>query len=242
METITQFRLPDGEVVRLVDWVDKPVYSTLELLTGFSDQRIDAFTYNQGEPVPATGNATVRRTSTLVDTNVDVGGAAASTEELLVYAIKPEFCELQNSPDTPTDMSTAAIRSRGQPMPRGNILQTLNCALVLRFIISQKVYAEAGLGYFNTGFGPMVNSMLVPVTAAAAGQSYATAGLPSQEAVRTFAVPHHVGGTEKYRLELQNPSGQTINLRTEAATPGDVTGLVYRIRFYLDGMRKRPTA
>lgn len=241
METITQFRLPDGKVIRLVDWVDKPLFSTLELLTGFSDNRIDAFTYNQGEPVPATSNAGTRRTSDQKDTNVDVGGAAASTEELLIYAIKPEYFEFQNDSESTDDMSTAAVRALGQPLPRTNILGILHSVFELRLLISQKVYAEAGLGYFNTGFGP-TGFMAREVTATTTGRSYGTSGWPSQDAVRTFAVPHHIGGTEKYRLELRNPQGATVNLTDEQATPGTTNGLVYRIRFYLDGMRKRPTA
>lgn len=242
METITQFRLPNGEVMRLVDWVDKPLYSTVELLSQFTDNRIDCFTYNVGEPVPASGNAGTRRISTVLDTNVDVGGAAASTEELLVYAVKPEYFELENASGTPTDMTTAAIRNIGQPSPQAVNLWVLHLSLRMRLIISQKAYAEAGLGYFNTGFGPYPSTMLQAVSAAALGRSYATSGIPSQEAVRTFAVPHHIGGTEKYRLTLENPSGATISFVTETSGAEVGTTLVYRIRFYLDGMRKRPTA
>lgn len=243
METITQFRLPNGEVMRLVDWVDKPLFSTLELLTGFGDRRIDCFTYNVGEPVPATANATVRRISTERDTNVDVGGAQASTEELLIYAIKPEYFELQNAGGTPTDMTTAAARLVGQPMPRTNVLAQLHMTFKLRLIISQKAYADAGLGWFNSGFGPYGAGAAVPGTAAASGRTYATAGLPSQEAVRTFAVPHHIGGTEKYRLELINPAADTVNFQDETtAAPVTIAQSVMRMRFYLDGMKKRPTA
>lgn len=243
METITQFRLPNGEVMRLVDWVDKPLFSTVELLTGFSDQRVDCFTYNVGEPVPATANATVRRTSTEQDTNVDVGGAQSSTEELLIYAIKPEYFELQNNPNSATDMTTQAFRLVGQPLPRANILAGLQAVLKLRLMISQKAYADAGLGWFNTGFGVHTANSVNYGTAGATARSYGTAGLPSQEAVRTFAVPHHIGGTEKFRVELLNPAGTTFNFSDETlAAPATVSGLVYRIRVYLDGMRKRPTA
>jgi len=243
METITQFRLPNGSVTRLVDWVDKPIYSTLEILTGATDRKISAFTYNVGEPVPATANAGTRRTSTEIDTNVDVGGAAASTEEILVYAIKPEYFELQLAAATPTDMTTASAAIGGQPAPRSSVLSELHLRLKMKLLISQKAYVDAGLGYFNTGFGSMTNAMLKQSAATDANvRSYATAGLPSQEAVRTFAVPHHVGGTEKYQVVLINPAGTPLVFNDEQLTPTGIARCVYRIRIYLDGMRKRPTA
>jgi len=246
METITQFRLPNGEVMRLVDWVDKPLFSTVDLLTGFTDPTISAFTYNVGEPVPASNTAGVRRISTELDTNVDVGGAQSSTEELLIYAIKPEYFELSNDPTNATtqvDMTTSQPRLVGQPVPRANILSLLHMSLKLRLIISQKAYADAGLGWFNTGFGVMPHGFVEPGTAGATPRSYATAGLPSQEAVRTFAVPHHIGGTEKFRVDLVNPPQDTITFDNETLEgPVAVTALVYRVRIYLDGMRKRPTA
>ncbi len=242
METITQFRLPNGEIVRLVDWVDKPMFSTGELLTGFSDRRIDLFTYGVGGTVPATNNATVRRTSTENDTNVDIAGSAASTEELLVYAIKPEYMELQLAAGTPTDMTSAAFRLGGQPQPRTNILAQLAATMKLKLFISQKAYTDAGLGWFNTGFGAQSQGSLVAAVPAAGVRTYATAGWPSQDAVRTFAVPHHVGGTEKYQVSLANPAGAVITFNDEQATPSALARLVYRIRVYMDGMRKRPTA
>lgn len=242
METITQFRMPDGSVMRLVDWVDKPVFSLVELLSGFNDEKIDLFTYNVSDDVPATDNATVRRTATEADTNVSVGGANASTEEILVYSIKPEFFELQCAPGTPTDLTTAGVRAGGQPMPRASVLSQLSDALIMRLKISQKAYTDAGLGYYNTGFGPTSFNNIFNAAAAASPRSYATAGMPSQEAVRSFVVPHHIGGTEKYQLSLVKPRDGALIFLNEDATPDPLTAVVYRVRVYFDGMRKRPTS
>jgi len=154
METITEFRMPDGSVMRLVDWVDKPVFSVVELFNGFTDAKIDAFTYNVSDEVPATGNITTMRVASEADTNVNVGGANASTEEILVYAIKPEFFELQLAAQS-TDATTAAVRSGGQPQPRTSVLAILNDALIMRLKITQKSYTDAGIGYYNPGFGAM---------------------------------------------------------------------------------------
>lgn len=244
METITQFRLPDGTVVTLEDWVDRPVFSVVELLTGFNDGEIDFFTYNQGEDVPASGNATVRRTGTEADTNISVAGGNVSTEELLVYALKPEMFALQTAAQTPTDLTTAAITVPGQPMMRISVLKQMHMTLMLRLKISQKAYAEAGFGYFPTGFDANGQGVVQGATLSDANrQTYASQGWPSQDAVRSFAVPYHIGGTEKYRAELRNYPGDTITFVDEnAATNAGTLRLVVRIRLYLDGMRKRPTA
>ena len=241
METITEFRMPDGSVMRLVDWVDKPVFSVVELFNGFQDNKIDAFTYNISDDVPATDNITTQRVATEADTNVNVGGANASTEEILVYAIKPEWFELQLA-DASTDATTATVRSAGQPQPRTSVLAVLNDALVLRLKITQKAYTDAGIGYYNPGFGALPSANLVFGAAAVSPRSYATAGLPSQEAVRSFVVPHHIGGTEKYHVSLHRFRPGAVSFFDEATAPAALTTVLMRCRIYLDGMIKRPTA
>lgn len=241
MQTFTQFRLPDGTVVELVDWVDKPVFSTVELLTGFSDEKLDLFTYSVSQEVTATENATVRRTATERDTNVSASGSMTSSEELLVYSIRPEFFELQTAQATSTDLTSAALTLAGQPMMRPSVLKILHMALVMRLRITEKAFVEAGLGYFNTGFDVNVGAVTIGgVLADANIRSYANQGSPSADAVRSFAIPQHIGGTEKYQLELRNYPGDTITFIDENAA--SIARLVVRGRFYLDGMRKRPTA
>ena len=241
METITEFRMPDGSVMRLVDWVDKPVFSVVELFNGFTDAKIDAFTYNVSDEVPATGNITTMRVASEADTNVNVGGSNASTEEILVYAIKPEFFELQLAAQS-TDATTAAVRSGGQPQPRTSVLAILNDALIMRLKITQKSYTDAGIGYYNPGFGAMSTGNLNFGPAALLPRSYANSGLPSQEAVRSFVVPHHIGGTEKYHVALHKFRDGAVTFFDEAAAPAALTAVLMRCRIYLDGMIKRPTA
>lgn len=239
-DSIAQFKLPDGSVVRLEDWVDKPVFSTVELLSGFTDQTIGAFTYIAGEEVPASGNVTVRRTSTERDTNMASAGGAASTEEILVFAVRAEVYEFSV---TGTDATTAVVTGRtGQPMPSANNLAVLNAALTLRLMVSQKAYVEEGFGYFNQGFGPFASNAALSQSPGATGRTLATPGLPSDEAIRYYRMPHHIGGTEKFRVELKNYPGATIQFLTEAATPANVATLLHRVIIHLEGARKRPTA
>jgi hypothetical protein len=239
MDTIVNIRLPDGTELTLGDWVDKPVFSAVMFLTGFTDPVLEAFGYNVGEPVPATSNATVKITSTEADTNIAAAGGNVSTEELLIYAIKPEYFELQTT-GTVTDLTTAAPRLPGQPVMRPTTLGKINLALMLRLRVSEKVYADAGSAYFNTGFGVFGMGQLLSQAAAGTARTYANAGWPAQDAVRSFAVPQHIGGTEKYTVQWLNWPGNTINFTDEGQAI--ITGLTVYARTYLDGMRKRPTA
>lgn len=239
-DSIAQWRMPDGSTIRLEDWVDKPVWSCADLESGFSDRQITLFTYTVGEEVASTANLTTRRTSTERDTNVQVGGSNASTEEILVFAIRVEhyFFALTTLHDA-TSYSVAGVP--GAPIPILPVFSLLNETLTLRLMVSQKAYAEEGLGYFNTGFGPYGLGSVFPSDVEIT-RTYGNAGLPSDEAVRYYRMPHHIGGTEKYRVELKNYRGTTVNILSDS---GDATGLtssLIRTYVHLEGARKRPTA
>ena len=61
---ITQVRLPDGRNVAIVDWTDKPLFSTIDLLSGYTDQEIECFTYQVSDNVSSSSNITTRRVAT----------------------------------------------------------------------------------------------------------------------------------------------------------------------------------
>lgn len=241
MNQITTLRMPDGKEVRFVDWQDQPIFSTADLLSGWTDQEIPLFTYAIGDPVSATTNAGTRRIATKRDTNVAVPGSAAGTEEMLVYAIKPEVLEVQVADDPGDNLTSGQPRTTGQPIPRANRLATLNYYCILQLIVSQKVMHEGPFGYYNTGFGATAFG-LYQGAALGAQRSMGSQGLPSQEAVRSYAIPIHVGGTEKYRVQILNPTGATIAWDDEGASPAEVAEDVLSVRVVLDGLYKRPVA
>ena len=240
MNQITTMRLPDGAEVAFVDWSDKPLWSSVDLLSGFTDTEVNAFTYVVGDEVPATVNATVRRIASDRDTNVSTPGSMASTEEMLVYAIKPEYNESRTADGNPTELDVLTYQQQGQPIPRSNRLAILQDQLILQLEVSQKIEHSAPLGYYNTGFGVLTSMQSTNATALS---SRGTAGLPSQEAVRSLGIPVHIGGQEKYRVALVNaaaaavPSGQN-----EATPPVNDAQIVHTVRVYLDGLYKRPVS
>jgi len=240
---ITKIRLPSGTEVALVDWTDKPLFSTGDFMSGFTQQETDLFGYVVGDQVPAVSGAaiTTRRTATEMDTNVQTPGAMASTEEMLVYAIKVEYFNLDTS--DPANLTTAAASIAGQPMP--SIVQLAQFARYcsLRLYISQKIYAEAGLGYFNTGFGPAGTA--TTRTTDATGRTYAGMGVSGAHAVRSYVVPHHIGGQEKYRVSVCNFSGGAVTWAITEVAPNEAAddeSQVMRLRIYLEGLRKRPVS
>lgn len=244
LNTITKIRLPDGSEVAFVDWSDKPVFSTVELCHGFTTQEIDIFGYTLGDPVPAAppaGLAAIQRPSTDRDTNLAAPAAMASTEERLVYAIKPEILYLQtDAPENNTvDMETAtSVDATGQPIPNAVFLGELNRACLLTLEISRKIFMRAGFGYFNSGFGPSGFT-----TTGDGARSYVNNGLPSQEAVRSYVVPQYLGGTEKFRLYISNPGGLPVNFGNAEPDGAAVnTNAIARIHIYLDGLYKRPVS
>ena len=249
LNTITQVRLPNGQVIDLVDWTDRPLYSTLDVQSGFTTQELSLFQYVEGDAVPGFGTAaTTLRTATLNDTNLSNPGTMASTEEMLVYAIKPEvyFYHIQTLNDFTTRSYTTdpgAIGIAVLPMATGVGLEVLNQQLILQLVISQKIYKQASFGYFNKGFG--VNGFN---TAAVGPSAPSNNGSPSQEAVRSFVIPDHIGSQEKFRVQLVNTSAieaGAVLFGVYSDGNGNMQTLAdlgASIRVNLDGLYKRPTA
>lgn len=228
---ITTMRLPNGTEVAFVDWQDLPLFSTVDLLSGFTDTELSAFTYVVGDEVPATSNVTVRRTASENDTNLSTPGSMASTEEMLVYAIKPEIFEVTTSN---ANMTSADFTVGGQPTVQYNRLALLNYFLTLRLEVSQKAEHEASFGYHNAGFG---------VYALSTDSDKGINGMPTQDAVRSLVIPVHIGGQEKYRVTLRNGRGAAVPIGDSLATPPvENQNIALITRINLDGLYKRPVS
>jgi hypothetical protein len=89
--------------------------------------------------------------------------------------------------------------------------------------------------------------MFSPQSVSAGGESMAAQGVPSQEAVRAFTIPQHIGGQEKFRVFLEHiDDGTGLGIEIGQQGPNgdeDPQETRYaRIRVYLDGLYKRPTS
>jgi hypothetical protein len=250
---IVTMRLADGRTVEFADWSDKPLYSTVQILHGSTQQEMAAFTYVQGDPVPgfAPPGFTVNpRTANERDTNMAVPSGLSSEEEFLVFAIKPEvFAERNDATNqgnsiadfqTPEALCGVQGALTNSVLPSPGMLGVLGLRTILYLEISEKRFPQAGFNYFNTGFGPMA-------AASQATAGIATQGMPTQDAVRTLVIPSHIGGTEKFRVMLFNPDGVGLEVGYDAdnSVDGELscdTRRIADVRFYLDGLYRRGTA
>lgn len=249
---VTTFRLPDGREVAFVDWSDKPLYSSADLLAGFSDQQIDLFQYTTGDGVVKTSNITTARQSTDLDTNMATPGSMASTEEMYVYAIRPEIFETKLAApqgQAGYDANTGTLAYVNQPQPDQRRLAVLQRFLMVVLEISQKWVVQAGFAYFNSGMGPFGGALqtqpgfVFAAPGALALRTAATQGWPSQDAVRSMAIPAYIGGQEKWRLSLMNPGGVSVPSGALALDAGTADpAIMHTIRMNLDGLYKRPVA
>lgn len=235
--TITTMRLPDGRQVSFVDWTDRPLFSTADILNGATDERIPLFNYIVGDSVTGTQNITTKRTASDRDTNISTPGAMASTEELLIYAIKPEVmalaCEVYQGAVV-ADATAATETFAYDPIPASWQLMHLMRMTMIEVRVSQKTMQQGPFGYFNVGFGPSV-----------APSPNAIGGLPSQEAIRALGIPVHIGGQEKYEVAIVNSTGDALNigLSDHTTDPSAVQlGRLFQVRIILDGLYKRPVA
>lgn len=242
---IVEVKLADGRVIAFVDWTDRPQYSTCEILNGTTTQEMSLFQYVAGDPVPAFAPVAItsQRIASENDTNMAVPGAMASTEALMVYAIRPEVFRRHVSVAATPDFSAPAALAAGEPAATPLMLSVLGLRLVMTLEISQKRYAMAGFGYYNFGAGMMAPSAEGTIA------NYGFQGLPAQSAVRTNVVPQHIGGEEKFRLVLMYSDDGTGNgievgqLGLEGGEEGGEDDTRFaRIRVYLDGLYKRPTS
>jgi hypothetical protein len=244
---ITTMRLPDGNQVAFVDWTDQPLYSTCDILHGSTDDSIPLFNYVVSDDVSASSNVLVKRTATDLDTNMATPGAFASTEELLLYGVKPEFYQLVC--ETDFDASSAIETGPFEPIPSAWRLDYLFRRCLFEIQVSQKLKHRAALGYWPTGFGPAI-ALAASVTgteATATSFDYAlgNSGVPAANAARSLSVPIHIGGQEKIDVRIRNPEGSALNIGLTSGTPdapAAVTQLLMRIRVNFEGLYKKPVS
>lgn len=244
LNQIVKIRYADGREVALVDWTDTPLYSTIEVRHGATQEEMVFFQYTVGDSVPGFSTPPIPlRVATERDTNLAVPGAMASTEEFLIWSIRPEVFRLNLAAAPNSDFGDNGVPlgvADPTPTPTIKMLDILALRCLLELEISQKFYSKAGFGYYNWGAGAFGSQ------SCATQVSTAKQGLPSQEAVRRFGIPAHMGGQEKFKLTLKNPAGVALEIGNqeggcEDAGVADVDRYA-RIIGHFDGLYKRPTS
>jgi hypothetical protein len=236
LNQLTKIRLADGREVLIVDWTWRPLYSTVDTLTGWTDMELRAFTYSVGDPITVSANMTVRETATLMHTNIKTPAEMDSQEEMLVYAIQIEMYAMAEdtaASEIQADLSIGGVLAAPTPL-FPNFISILHQQCIGELEISQKEYQQGSLGRFPAGFGIFGN--LSTGSDITVGQF--TNSSPSYEALDMFPVPVHIGSTEKYAFIVHNPMGRAVTYRDGAGA--EVATAVMRLRINLHGLHKRP--
>ena len=237
LNQITKVRLADGREVAIVDWTWRPLYSTVDTLTGWTDLELRAFVYSGGDPITISTNMTVRETATLMHTNVKTPAQMDSQEEMLVYAIQIEMYAMEESvasSEIQNDLVVGGFLAAPTPLFAG-FISVLHQQCIGELEVSEKEYQQGSLGRFPAGFG--VSGGASNDAGAGIVGAYNN-GLPSNEAIEMFPVPVHIGSTENYAFIVHNPTGVAITYRD--STGSQVATAVMRLRINLLGLHKRP--
>ncbi len=239
---IKTLTLPDGRIVTIDECLHWPIYSTGEVEGGVAPLgvlglgssakiNLQLFGYVVGDRVPVNGTI-VARNATVTDTNQVAKTRMNHDEAMLVFSHFPEFHALDSGTEMPTVPNTvqAAV-----PAMTGTNIRRLQKDVYVELIIGAgitKPQARAPLAYFGGGVGaPAYGSgdALVggPGTIAF---NYGTPGCPVPRAERGWNLPVHI------------TSSRIMKLRLRSQAPVDGVDQSFRIRWWLDGIKRRPVA
>ncbi len=221
---IEKFRLPDGDEVVFDEWLHWPVFSTIEF-AATSGVELRAFSYVQGQRVPALGVAPRNATST--DTNQTSGSRMSWDEAYRLFSITYEPFGMT---DATIDDSPSILVNQAPGLSALN-LRRLQRDLLLEFFVGadiEKPQVRAPFSYFHQGIGPVVYTSGDAVEAGIAF-SQGTAGYVAWQHQRRFRFPISIDGDRVMFLKVSSGFGVIEGLSQDI-----------RLRFYLDGVRRRP--
>lgn len=225
---IKTIHLPNGEDVVIDEWLHWPQFSTIEMAAGASIN-LRAFTYVQGQRIPQTpGVPGGSRTATEVDTNQVARTRVNHDEALLAYSITYEHFALSAA-----TLESDTILQAPVPVLLSQNLRRLQRDVVLSLIVGagqMKPQARAPFSWFEQGPGAVAFSS-GDAMAAGLAVSYGTAGTVSPANQRRWNLPVYIASDRVMHLDVRSYPGAITDL-TQAV----------RLRFYLDGLKRRPVA
>jgi hypothetical protein len=241
---IERITLPNGEVYSLNEWIHWPQFSTFEAQGGIGaatdplglgngiSVNADLFTYQVSQQVPRFG-AIAPRSATTSDTNQVVGSRMNYDEAFLCYSVTYEIFALDSGTEMPT---IAGHFQSAEPAFIGTNLRRLqrDCIFELRLgagISKPQIrapFSYYGQGIGATAFGPGDALAAPPSTI---NMDYGTGGGISPRNQRAYVLPVYIANDTVMKGKFWSPDGQIAGVSQS-----------YRMRWYLDGLKKRPVA
>ena len=226
---IKKVRLPTGEEVTIDEWLHWPQYSTIEFGVAVNVS-LRAFTYVQGQNVPLQGVVPGgRRTATETDTNQVSRTRMNHDEAYLAYAITYDHFALDDAtiPSGPPTLVSPA------PVLSSQNLRRLQRDLVIELRVGagiQKPQFRAPFSWIGQSVGaPAYTSG--DAVAAGIAFTYGTGGYMRAENQRKWQLPIFIQSDRVMFVDTKSQNGAITDLDQPV-----------RLRWWLDGLKRRPVA
>lgn len=244
---IKNIMLPDGTKVAIDEWLHYPIFSTCEGQGAISaapplnlgnGAAIDLklFSYVVGSQIPQAGAVTGgRRNATEADTNQVAKTRMNHDEAFIAFSMTYECWAIEDGPNTlipglPNNVQGA------NPALIGTNLRRLQRDCMLDLYVGagiSKPQARAPLSYYGQGIGSPAwgsgDAISTPPTTT--NFSYGTGGPVSPRNQRLWQLPIYIHSDRVMYVKLYTPIGQIVGLNQD-----------WRMRVYMDGLKKRPVA
>lgn len=236
---INKVQLPDGTEVVIDEWLHYPLYSTIQIgvtqpvpgtFVGDSTN-LRAFSYVQGMRVPSTTNAPLNtRLADARDTNMVKRGGLNYDEAFILYAITYETFALTESLQTDGDDTQSNAPA---PVLTAENLKRLQRDLLIELIVGaqqQKPQLRAPFSFIGQSAGT---------------KSFASTGSVGLSVAFSQGTGGSIDARNQRRLELPiYIESQQVAFMKVSSPVGTITGLdqAVRLRWYWDGLKRRPVA
>jgi hypothetical protein len=227
---INKVQLPDGTEVVIDEWLHYPLFSTIQIgsLGGIGDStNLRAFSYVQGMRVPSTTNVTgSTRLADARDTNMVKRGGLNYDEAFILYAVTYEAFALTPN----TELAPVAAPA---PVLTAENLKRLQRDLLIEIIVGaqqQKPQLRSPFSFIGQSAGTKSFSSTNTV---GAGQAFSmgTGGGIDARNQRRLELPIYIESQQVSFMKVSSPIGTILGLDQQV-----------RLRWYWDGLKRRPVA
>jgi len=246
---IKNIKLPDGRNVEIDEWLHWPQFSTIEVAAGIGFD-LRAFSYVVGNNIPQAGAVPGgARTATESDTNQVARSRLNHDEAFIVFSMTYEHFAIDNTSNISNYVNAPADTDATPPIFTGTNLRILQLQVMMELFVGAgitKPMASAPLEYYGQGIGAVAygsgDALDIAVGGATAlNLNYGTGGsINPKTNQRRWQLPVYIHSDRVMFVRLFTPAGTG----TAGNSTGDMAAVnqSYRLKVYLDGLKRRPVA
>ncbi len=237
---IQKIKLPNGQTFNIEEWLHWPLITTLE---GVAAANVDlrGFSYVIGQNVPQAGAvSTGRRDATAADTNHDSRSRMNHDEAFICFSMTYEHFALEGTTNQDSTFTVPPLDNAATaPILSGTNLRLMQRDLMLQLFIGANItkpMASAPMSYYGQGVGAVAYGSGDALAinnggASALNLNYGTAGnIDPLKNQRRWQLPVFIHSDRVFYVGLTSPAGNLALTQD------------WRLRIYLDGLKRRPVA